>query len=197
MVDRDVVLAKLGTIDRCLVRIEEVNDERRIDLLPADIEDITVLNLQRAIQAATNLAIHIVATEGYGTPDSMEDAFTLLERRRMIESELAENLRRMVEFRNRSIYEYPSIGPDIVKGLVEHHLGDLRALGARVVEAFKLCDRNLNGRTPVEYSALINRPERASFLGLCPALETPANALEDAKSSPSETSPHQLLMNSS
>lgn len=138
MVERDVVLAKLGTIDRCLARIEEANGKRRADLLPADVEDITVINLQRAVQAATNLAIHVVATEGYGTPDSMADAFTLLERRGMIESELAENLRRMMEFRNRSIYEYTSIDPDIVQGIVENRLGDLRVLGTRVVEAFKL-----------------------------------------------------------
>ncbi|HBL27745.1 MAG TPA: hypothetical protein DD490_12985 [Acidobacteria bacterium] len=52
MIDRDRVLAKIATIDRCLARIAEVRGARRQDLLPVDVEDIASLNLQRAIQAA-------------------------------------------------------------------------------------------------------------------------------------------------
>ena len=48
--------------------------------MPVDVDYITALNLQRAVQAAIDLATHVVAAEGYGNPDSMADAFTLLER---------------------------------------------------------------------------------------------------------------------
>lgn len=109
-----------------------------MNLLPIDIEDITLLNLQRAIQAAINLALHVVAAEGYGNPDSIADAFTLLKRRGVIDSGLAHRLRRMVSFRNITIYEYQTVDPDIVEGIVEHRLGDLRAFGARIVETFEL-----------------------------------------------------------
>jgi hypothetical protein len=51
MVDRDVVTAKVATIDRCLQRISETRGERRAVLLPVEVEDIVVLNLQRAVQA--------------------------------------------------------------------------------------------------------------------------------------------------
>jgi uncharacterized protein YutE (UPF0331/DUF86 family) len=139
VVDRDVVLAKLDTIDRCIARIEDVHGERgKEDLLPLDVDDITALNLQRAVQAAIDLATHIVAAESYGNPDSVADAFTLLERRGVIDSGLADRLRRMVGFRNIAVHEYRSVDPDIVEGIVENRLGDLRALGARVVETFKL-----------------------------------------------------------
>jgi uncharacterized protein YutE (UPF0331/DUF86 family) len=142
VVDRDVVLAKLDTIDRCIARIEDVHGERGKDLLPVDVDDITALNLQRAVQAAIDLAIHIVAAESYGNPDSMADAFTLLERRGVIDPGLADRLRRMVGFRNIAIHEYQSVDPDIVEGIVEHRLGDLRTLGSRIVEVFKLRERN-------------------------------------------------------
>jgi len=138
VIDRDVVLAKLDTIDRCLARIEKVHGERGGNLLPIDVDDITALNLQRAIQAAIDLATHVVAAESYGSPDSMADAFTLLERRGVIDSGLTDRLRRLVGFRNIVIYEYQSIDPAVVETIVEHHLGDLRGLGARIVETFEL-----------------------------------------------------------
>ena len=51
MVERDVVLGKLATLDRCLRRIAEVRQPDR-GLQPVDVEDLTELNLQRAVQAA-------------------------------------------------------------------------------------------------------------------------------------------------
>ena len=138
MVDRDVVTAKLAVIDRCIARIEEVQHERRTELKPVDVDDITALNLQRAVQAAVDLATHVVSAEGYGTLSSTADAFTMLEGRGVIEADLAGRLRKMVGFRNIAIHDYQALDPDIVEGIVDRHLGDLRALGARIVEAFRL-----------------------------------------------------------
>jgi hypothetical protein len=68
MVERDVVLAKIAVIDRCLARIADVRGARGGSLLPVDVEDITVLSSTRAAQAAIDLAAYVVATEGYGLP---------------------------------------------------------------------------------------------------------------------------------
>ena len=136
MVDRDVVLAKLATIDRCLARIAETRAERRPALLPVDVDDIVLLNLQRAIQAAIDLATHVVATEGYGLPESVADAFSLLAGRGVIDADHAQRLRRTVGFRNIAIHEYQALDPSIVEAIVTRHLGDLRELAARVVQRF-------------------------------------------------------------
>jgi len=138
VVDRDVVTAKLSVIDRCLSRIAEVNGETRRGLLAVDVDDITAINLIRAVQAAVDLATHVVAVEGFGTPDSTAGAFSLLERRGLIDAALAERLRRMVGFRNIAIHEYQAVDPAIVQRIIERHLGDLRALGARITSAFGL-----------------------------------------------------------
>lgn len=138
MVDPDVVLAKIAVVDRCLARIDEVRGERREQLSPVDVEDITALNLQRAVQAGIDLANHVVAAEGYGLPDSTAGAFGLLTERGVIDRELADRLRRMVGFRNIAIHEYRTIDPAIVESIVLHHLGDLRTFGVRVVERFGL-----------------------------------------------------------
>jgi uncharacterized protein YutE (UPF0331/DUF86 family) len=138
VLDPDIVTAKLDIVDRCLQRIAEVRGARRRDLQPVDVEDITALNLQRAIQATIDLAAHVVAEEGYGVPDSTAAVFTLLEQRGVIDANLAGRLRRMVGFRNIAVHEYRAVDPAIVETIVEKHLDDLRLLGARVVAVFDL-----------------------------------------------------------
>jgi len=66
MPDRDVVLAKVSAIQKCLRRIKDItglNPDRLDDI---DVQDIFVLNLQRSIQSAIDLATHIIASEGLG-----------------------------------------------------------------------------------------------------------------------------------
>lgn len=137
--DRDVVTAKLAVVERCLARIADVHgDQGKQHLRPLDIEDITAINLQRAIQAAIDLALHVIASEGYGTPESAADSFTLLERQGILGRDLASRLRRMVGFRNISIHDYQSINPAIMEAILDRHLGDLRTFGESIVEAFRL-----------------------------------------------------------
>lgn len=136
MVDRDVVMAKVATIDRCLERIALTRGPRRTVLLPIEIEDLVVLNIQRAVQAAIDLASHVVATEGYGLPDSVAASFSLLERQGVLAPELARRLRGMVGFRNIAVHDYQSIDPRILESILARHLDDLRTFSARIVERF-------------------------------------------------------------
>lgn len=138
MVDRDVVTARIATIDRCLRRIEETRAGRSAVLLPIEVEDIVLLNLQRAVQAAIDLATHVVTTEGYGLPDSLAASFSLLEGQGILDPDLAERLRRMVGFRNVAIHNYRALDLRIVEAIVTRHLGDLRASSSRVVQRFGL-----------------------------------------------------------
>jgi uncharacterized protein YutE (UPF0331/DUF86 family) len=136
VVDRDVVTAKVATVDRCLQRIAETRAGRSAVLLPIEIEDIIVLNLQRAIQANIDLATHVVATEGYALPDSVAAFFSVLEERGVVDAPLADGLRRMVGFRNIAIHDYQALDPRIVEAIVARHLDDLRAFAARVIDRF-------------------------------------------------------------
>ena len=69
----DVALGKLATIERCLQRIRTVTggDADRVDDI--DVEEIVVLNLQRAIQASIDLAAHLISGKGWGLPDSLKE----------------------------------------------------------------------------------------------------------------------------
>jgi uncharacterized protein YutE (UPF0331/DUF86 family) len=138
VVDRDVAFARIATIDHCLGRIADVGGSRRATLLPADVEEIVLLNLQRAVQAAIDLAAHVVASEGYGLPSSLATNFTLLEQHGVIEPDLAERLRRMTGFRNIAIHQYEVLDQRIIESIVQNHLGDLRELCARIAVRFNL-----------------------------------------------------------
>jgi uncharacterized protein YutE (UPF0331/DUF86 family) len=131
--DQDVLTSKLATIDRCLQRI--AGTQGREGLLPADVEDITAINLQRAMKAAVDLALHVVASEGLGIPYSPADSFTLLGRHGMIDRDLAARLQRMAIFRDLTLYDHQSVGPDVIEAVLDRHLGDLRAFGEGVARS--------------------------------------------------------------
>jgi uncharacterized protein YutE (UPF0331/DUF86 family) len=95
-----------------------------------------LLNLQRAVQAAIDMAAHIVASEGYGLPDSVAAAFSMLEAHGVIDAELSDRLRRMAGFRNIAIHNYQALDPAIVEAIVTRHLDDLRQFCTRVVQRF-------------------------------------------------------------
>ncbi len=137
MVEREVVLAKIATLDRCLARIAEAREPER-GLAPIDVEDIVILNLQRAVQAVIDLATHVVATEGFGLPDTVGASFSLLAKEGLIAADLAQRLRKMVGFRNIVVHHYETVDSDIVESIVTRHLGDLRELCRLVVRHFGL-----------------------------------------------------------
>lgn len=136
MVERDVVLAKAAAIDASLARIEDVRGAATTTLRPIDIEDIVVLNLQRAAQAAIDLATHVVATEKLGLPSDLANTFTLLEKQGIIEAPLGERLRKMVGFRNVAVHQYQSLDPAIVESIVTNHLHDFRVFAGRILQHF-------------------------------------------------------------
>ena len=79
MVDRDIVLAKVATIQRCLIRIRQVTALDPASLDNQDVEDIFVLNLQRAVQAAIDLGAHTLAAKGFEMPTTLREIFSTLE----------------------------------------------------------------------------------------------------------------------
>ena len=125
MVDRDILLAKIASIRKCLERIRTVTNGTPESLNDPDVQDIFVLNLQRAVQAAIDLAAHLVADERIGLPANLKENFTLLESRQIIDAQLSKHLQSMVGFRNIAVHDYQQLDLTILKSILEHRLGDL------------------------------------------------------------------------
>jgi uncharacterized protein YutE (UPF0331/DUF86 family) len=127
MVD-DVIVNKAAIIERCLQRIadEFAGDDRSLfDNLTK--QDSIVLNLQRACEAAIDLAMHVVATRRLGVPQDSREAFDLLAGAGHITSDLAERLKRMVGFRNVAVHDYRALALPIVRSIITERLGDFLA----------------------------------------------------------------------
>jgi uncharacterized protein YutE (UPF0331/DUF86 family) len=125
MVDRDVVFGKVAIIKRCLQRIKDVTrlDPKSLDAI--DAQEIFILNLQRAAQAAIDLAAHLVASEGLGVPQDLRDSFRLLQEARVIAPALVEKMQKMVGFRNIAVHEYETLDLAVLKAILVNNLRDL------------------------------------------------------------------------
>jgi uncharacterized protein YutE (UPF0331/DUF86 family) len=125
MVDRDVVFGKVAIIKRCLQRIKDVTrlDPKSLDAI--DAQEIFILNLQRAAQAAIDLAAHLVASEGLGVPQDLRDSFRLLQEAHVIAPALVEKMQKMVGFRNIAVHEYETLDLAVLKAILVNNLRDL------------------------------------------------------------------------
>lgn len=138
MPDRDIVLAKTAAIQKCLRRINHVTglDPDRLDDL--DTQDIFVLNLQRGIQSAIDLATHIVASESLGLSDTIGGNFVLLEEAKIITKSLSRKMQSMVGFRNIAIHDYQALDLDILKAILSKNLVDLEHFYTTILKHFNM-----------------------------------------------------------
>lgn len=129
---QDIVLNKMASIRRCESRIREVYADT-----PSSLEDITkqdsiVLNIQRACEAAIDLAMHICSVRKLGVPQFSREAFDLLHREGVIDDSLLRELKAMVGFRNIAIHEYQKIQIEIVRGIIENNLSVFDRFAQRI-----------------------------------------------------------------
>lgn len=125
----DVLLNKAAAVERCVRRVREVYasdpENLRGDLTK---QDSILLNLQRAAEAAIDLAMHVVREERLGVPQHSREAFELLQRAGQLDDDLADAMRRMVGFRNVAVHAYQAIDLGIVERIIESHLDELLGL---------------------------------------------------------------------
>jgi len=121
----DVVVNKAAIIERCVARVREVHagDDRNL-LDDATRQDSIILNLQRACEAAIDLAMHLVRARRLGVPQETRQAFELLRDAGLLSTEVAERMMRMVGFRNVAVHDYRSLNLDIVRSIVNERLDD-------------------------------------------------------------------------
>jgi uncharacterized protein YutE (UPF0331/DUF86 family) len=126
MTDAELVEKKLARIETCLTELDTLLDPKEIttDLRAERFAEHT---LQIAIQAAQDVASHIVSAERLGEPRTNRELFSILGRNRWLPETSAAALARMIGFRNILVHGYEIVDPRIVRDIVENHLGDLRA----------------------------------------------------------------------
>lgn len=125
MENEAVILNKYETIERCIKRINEEYQGNPDNLEDYRKEDMIVLNLQRACEATTDLAMYVVSTRKLGLPQTKKDAFQILEKNKIINKKMSLNLQNMIGFSNIAIHAYKELNHDILIDVIENHLSDL------------------------------------------------------------------------
>ncbi len=124
MTDPELIAKKLGEIETC---VQELRTLARPDAIRQDIRERRFVEhtLQLAIQAALDIASHIVSDERLGEPRTNRELFDLLERGGWVAPGLAQTLRNMVGFRNVLVHGYDAVDLAVVEDVLRNRLGDL------------------------------------------------------------------------
>ncbi len=138
MIDRDVVFAKVNNIQNALARVHEMTAKDPSKLLTdLNVQDIVVLNLQRAVQSLIDIAAHVVASQRLGIPQTQKDLFKLLQKSHLISEELSLAMQKMVGFRNIAVHDYGALDPHILQSIIENHLGEIEAFYTCIINHSK------------------------------------------------------------
>ena len=124
MIDQDLVAKKLAMVE---TYVRELNELARPDAMRTDVREERFVEhtLQIAIQAALDVASHIVSDERLGEPRTNRELFSLLVRGGVLPEALAERLGAMAGFRNVLVHGYGDVDLSIVEDVVENRTGDL------------------------------------------------------------------------
>ena len=131
MTDPELVAKKLALIETC---VRELQSLARPDVIRTDVREERFVEhtLQIAIQAALDVASHIVSDERLGEPETNRALFDLLARAGKLPAGLAATLRDMAGFRDVIVHGYQDVDLAVVEDVLRNHLGDLLAFVAAV-----------------------------------------------------------------
>lgn len=137
MID-DILLNKSAIIERCLKRVREEylghEDELSTNFTR---QDSVVLNLQRACEAAIDLAMHEVRRRRLGLPQDSREAFRMLAEAKLLDDETAKRMCAMVGFRNIAVHQYRELSLDILGAIIRERLDDFEAFTRTLLKADK------------------------------------------------------------
>lgn len=126
MENEAVLINKYESIERCINRINEEYENNPENLEDYRKMDAIVLNLQRACEMATDVAMYIVSTRKLGIPQTKKEAFEKLNENGLISDDMCKNMKGMIGFRNIAIHEYKEIDEGILQDVIENHLVDIK-----------------------------------------------------------------------
>lgn len=101
------------------------------------IQDIVVLNLQRAIQLSIDIAYHILSSEHLGLPQTLKEAFQILHKNSILSVDITKKMEKMVGFRNIAVHDYQAIDPEILKSVVKNHLIDFEKYYTEILNHYR------------------------------------------------------------
>lgn len=134
MENEAVIINKYDSIQKCIKRIEEEYDNNIENLSDYRKLDPIVLNLQRACEAAIDIAMYVVSNRKLGVPQTKKEAFLKLEESGLISNEISNNMQKMIGFRNIAIHDYKQIDEEVLADVIQNHLQDFTIFAKEILQ---------------------------------------------------------------
>jgi uncharacterized protein YutE (UPF0331/DUF86 family) len=137
--DKNLLLNKLESLDRCLKRIEDKTPQSLKKLQKDyDLQDIIVLNLERAVQNSVDIGLHMLSDQKTILPQNMAQTFELLGDLNIIDENIAGKMKKSVGFRNTAVHAYQQLDWEIVYQIATRHLDDFKEFARQIIIAAKV-----------------------------------------------------------
>ena len=136
--DKDVMLNKLESLRRCVKRIQDKTPPSSDALKEnIDLQDIIVLNLERAVQICVDIGMHRISELETPVPDTMSETFKNLNRAGILDDAITERMVKAVGFRNTAVHAYQEMDWEIVYRIITEHLNDFRDFAGQMMRSVK------------------------------------------------------------
>jgi len=133
VVDQNVLRRKIAQVLHHCDRLERrCGLSARALAADEDLANAVLMNLQQAIQACIDIAIHTCVDDSIGTPPTPAQAFAMLAREHRIDTDLAERLSGAAGLRNLIVHQYTDLDYTRIIAVIGNNLNDLKQFVAVV-----------------------------------------------------------------
>jgi uncharacterized protein YutE (UPF0331/DUF86 family) len=133
--DNMLIFNKIESLRRCISRIREKTPETVGQLeSDLDLQDIITVNLERAVQMSVDIGSHIIADIESPAPETMAEAFVILEKNSFITGDVSEKMQKAVAFRNIAVHAYQKMNWNIVHKIAKDGIKDFVEFARQVTE---------------------------------------------------------------
>ena len=127
MVDVEVIKQRLNQLSTSINKIERFKEMSLEEFLKDDIiQDVVEYNLFIAINMMIDIATHIVVDNNMGSPETLGEAFNILNKEKYLNDEETKVYRNMVGLRNILSHEYINIDKKIIYNILKNNLIDIK-----------------------------------------------------------------------
>ncbi len=120
MVNIEVIKQRLNQLSTSINKIERFKEISLEEFLKDDIiQDVVEYNLFIAINMMIDIATHIVVDNNMGIPETLGEAFNILNKEKYLNDEETKVYRNMVGLRNILSHEYINIDKKIIYSILK------------------------------------------------------------------------------
>ncbi len=123
--DKERIQQLLGNMRESVHLLQELANLDKTDFVnDRHKQSSAKYNFVTAIEAAIDIANHIISRKAFRSPENYADTFQVLAEEGILDNEFAEELQKMARFRNRLVHLYWKLDVNEIWRILQSRLGD-------------------------------------------------------------------------